>query len=308
VNWPQEISSLLAQVSLVNFNWNFMFFGCYDERPKFIENWIAFMLLPVFYAVFFMSRHYIYKSLKINPETGFVCCTFCGSTRSAFFGGVDWYMAAKSSLFMGNLLYLATLAKSLAVFACEQLPDGTYYMVGAPGVVCYEGDHVKLMVLASIAMVVYSIGWPLFLFFAFRISSRKFLLYNANFKGLLGFLYTRFELDRFWWHMVIVTHKLVMVMIKTFIFNSFYQCPLALTFTFFLMGAQAYAQPYASNVLDKLQSCAYTAQFIFLFFGLLFATEKGSNDLNELLTYGFFGTFFLMGAACTFVMYNDLRR
>ena len=150
-------------------------------------------------------------------------------------------------------------------------------------------------------------------------------------------------------------------MIKTFIFNSFYQCPLALTFTFFLMGAQvtknqstlaqhsllsmhvcdgpaqaclvqAYAQPYASNVLDKLQSCAYTAQFIFLFFGLLFATgnlstmlcisacqgtslckhgvvaEKGSNELNELLTYGFFGAFFLMGAACTFVIYNDLRR
>ena len=196
VNWPKSISSLLAQVSLVNFNWNFMFFGCYDERPKFIENWIAFMLLPVFYAVFFMSRHYIYKALEINPETGFVCCTFCGSTRSAFFGGVDFYGSLKSALFMGNLLYLGTLAKSLSIFACDQLPDGTYYMVGAPGVVCYEGDHVKLMVLASITMVVYSIGWPLFLFFAFRVSSRKFLLYNSSFKGLLGFLYTRFELDR----------------------------------------------------------------------------------------------------------------
>ena len=43
---------------------------------------------------------------------------------------------------------------------------------------------------------------------------------------------------RFWWHIVIVTHALVMVMIKTFLFNTFYQCPFALAFTFFLMGAQ----------------------------------------------------------------------
>ena len=43
---------------------------------------------------------------------------------------------------------------------------------------------------------------------------------------------------RYWWHCVIVTHKLTMVMIKTFLFNTFYQCPMALLFTFLLMGAQ----------------------------------------------------------------------
>ena len=199
VNWPTTISSLLAQVSLANFNWNFMFFACWDQRPKFIDNWVVSMLLPVFYAVFFMSRHYIYKALKIEPKGVLWCCTFCGRSISAlfpaFFGGAEFYESAFSALLMMNMLYVGTLAKSLGIFACDQLPDGTYYLVGAPGVVCYEGDHVKLMVLAVIAIVVYSFGWPLFLFVAFRVSARKFLLQDAKFKTMLGFVYNAFDLD-----------------------------------------------------------------------------------------------------------------
>jgi len=115
-------------------------------------------------------------------------------------------------------------------------------------------------------------------------------------------------MDRFWWHSVIVLHKFVMVMIKTFVFNSFYQCPIALTFTFFLMGAQAYAKPYASELLDRLQTAAYSAHFIYLFFGLLFATEKGGNDLNDLLTNLFFAVFGIMFAMCLYMVVNDLKR
>ena len=40
INWPEPIANLLAQVSVVNFNWNLMFFGCYEDRPNFMENWV----------------------------------------------------------------------------------------------------------------------------------------------------------------------------------------------------------------------------------------------------------------------------
>ena len=82
VNWPTAISKFLAQVSVVNFNWNLMFFGCYEDRPKLIENWIAFQLLPVFYAIFFFSRHYFYK--WTNIQSGSLGCTFFGSTPRSF--------------------------------------------------------------------------------------------------------------------------------------------------------------------------------------------------------------------------------
>ena len=108
---------------------------------------------------------------------------------------MNFYASLQATLFMGNLLYLATLSKSLMIFACERLPDGTYYMTQSPGMVCYEGDHTKLMVLAICTFVVYSLGWPVFLFFAFRVAQRKFMFRDPKFKGMLGFLYTRLEMD-----------------------------------------------------------------------------------------------------------------
>ena len=55
IDWPTEIKTLLTQISIVNFNWNLMFFACHDERPTFMTNWILFQLLPVFYALVFFS-------------------------------------------------------------------------------------------------------------------------------------------------------------------------------------------------------------------------------------------------------------
>jgi hypothetical protein len=129
---------------------------------------------------------------------------------------------------MGNLLYLATLNKSLIIFSCQQLPNGEYYLVDAPTVTCYTGDHAKLMVLAVVTMVFYTLGWPLFLSVAFRIADRKVLFYNPKFGGLLGFLYKRFEIEWFWWHAIVLAHKLAIVLTKIFLFNTFYQCPTAL--------------------------------------------------------------------------------
>ena len=109
------------------------------RAPKFIANWVLFQLLPVFYAAFFLGRHYISKwgqqaclcrrdirtclikgrdQLAIEaaapPRT--LCCTFCGMTPKSFFGSTDFYPSLQATLFMGNLLYLATLSKSLMIF------------------------------------------------------------------------------------------------------------------------------------------------------------------------------------------------
>ena len=54
---------------------------------------------------------------------------------------------------MGNILWLATLGKSLLIFACKPLPDGTQYLVAAPTVTCWENDHQTLVILATITFV-----------------------------------------------------------------------------------------------------------------------------------------------------------
>merc|ERR1740130_2071401 len=124
-------------------------------------------------------------------------------------------------------------------------------MIDAPTMTCYEGDHLILMGLACVTLVVYTIGWPCFLCVAFRIADRKHLLNTPKFGGFLGFLYKRFEHQCYWWHSIVLLHKLAIIMAKNFLFDNFYQCPVALITTFALMSAQAFTTPYASTMLDR---------------------------------------------------------
>ena len=310
INWPADIKEILKAIGVFNFNWNLMFFSCHDPRPTFLEDWVMFQLLPVYYLLFFFGRHYFYKHLwPAAWADDNTCFTFCGRSAKSFFGGTGWMASLHASLFMGNLLWLATLNKSLTMFACGQLPNGDYYLVDDPTVTCYAGDHLRLMILAIAALCIYTLGWPLFLAVAFRIAFRKkLLLGSAQFAGLLGFLYKRYEIQWFWWHTIIIAHKLAIVLTKIFLFNTFYQCPIAIVVTLVMMVLQSFARAYESTMLDRLQMAGYSTQFCLLFLGLLFATDKGSSKLNNFLANTFFVMFWSMVVACSCAVYRDLKR
>ena len=343
--------------------------------------------LQVFYGFFFFGRHYFYKHLW--PEawgSGESCFTFCGTTAKSFFGATDWTPSLQATLFMGNLLYLATLNKSLIIFACDQLPNGEYYLVDAPTVTCYTRDHEKLMLLASaslvsscqISPVMISNRWCAQLpgsvyrwmatvspgCFSDRWTKRALaqsqvrgehaenpcriewqgapcLLYRdcwgsytSDLRSSGGHVtmnpsHSCWELRcpaRFWWHAVVITHKLAIVMTKIFLFNTFYQCPIAICVTLFLLALvvghflihircmaeftgnrQAFARPFESTMLDRLQTLVYSSQFCLLFIGLLFATDKGTTTLNSMLTAIFFGIFWTTVSCCGFIVLRDLK-
>ena len=73
------------------------------------------------------------------------------------------------------------------------------------------------------------------------------------------------------------------------------------------MIGKAYARPFESSMLDRLQSSIYASQFCLLFMGLLFATDKGKYELNELGTKAFMIVFWITSAQCGFMVYRDLR-
>ena len=65
-----------------------------------------------------------------------------------------WGAAFKSSLFLLNMLYLAVTGKTLILFNCQPLGDGTQYLVAAPGAKCFQGDHLISLVLAALPLFV----------------------------------------------------------------------------------------------------------------------------------------------------------
>ena len=130
-------------------------------------------------------------------------------------------------------------------------------------------------------------------------------------------------------------------MAKNFLFDNFYQCPVALITTFALMSAQvdsttccslflpfhltlsnvsmapnlrpdqrwqAFTTPYASTMLDRLQTCAYGSQFLILFIGMLFATDRGEEGTktHDMLKLVFYLIFWTMGSIASLVGLRDI--
>ena len=88
------------------------------------------------------------------------------------------------------------------------------------------------------------------------------------------------------------------------------------------MAMQAYARPYESDSLDRLQTLVsspyrcqlltgeqvYACQFLFLFLGVLMSSPRGSADLKSTLEVTFFVLFCIAGLVCVLYLKKNVVR
>lgn len=293
IAWPRRVKEVLDILGIANFDLNLMLLGC-TLRPGFAANWVLHQIIPLFYAACYFGRHYLYKYLDRGEKR--METTLLGA----------WHC----TLFCLNLLYLTLTSKSLVLYSCAPVGDGgqDYYLVADPSISCYEGEHIALVIASIVPLICYTIGWPLVLMIAFSNAKQRHLFHDPDFKSMFGFIYTRFEMEWYFWHFSIIFHKFSIVVIKIFLFDRFSQAPCALLLTFLMMAGQTYARPYQSDSLDRLQTFVYGCQFLYLFIGVLLSTERGSTDQMQQLEVVFFLIFGIAAVVCVMYMRKNLLK
>ena len=58
--------------------------------------------------------------------------------------------AVKGTMCVGNMPYIGVTSQILSLFACNTLKPGSYYLVAAPCITCYEGASCVLLTLTLI--------------------------------------------------------------------------------------------------------------------------------------------------------------
>ena len=82
--------------------------------------------------------------------------------------------------------------KALNTFSCLQLRDCTLVLWIAPEVVCWEAaEHWAMVALSVLAILVYVIGIPAYVFCTMWYAHRKDKLKDPKWRFVLGFLYER---------------------------------------------------------------------------------------------------------------------
>ena len=179
-------------------------------------------------------------------------------------------------VFIAFTLFPTLVASIASMFNCTEKIGGVPYLFADLTVKCYEGWHNWFIVFASIGMIVYAIGIPLYVGLVVavrcpanedaakwtcrRCEMRSSEEYNTtSMRSRYAFLYNGYTTDRSRivasWESIVMLRKLAVTLVGSMIKDPYLQIMFALLILVVSALATAYVEPYETawlNLLDIL--------------------------------------------------------
>mmetsp|Transcript_31463 Transcript_31463/g.74760 ORF Transcript_31463/g.74760 Transcript_31463/m.74760 type:complete len:1288 (-) Transcript_31463:217-4080(-) len=186
----------------------------------------------------------------------------------------DTYIAGSASFL--NVVYHTMTLKSFEAFFCKELLDGTEYLVAGPSVLCWQGPHWGYLALSSFGLIIYTAGVPTLFFMILRYGKIHNLFRNSRFMRQWGWLYLRYEKEWYFWEVVIMIRRgLLVVVLVTCRTVPSIQLVAGIALVTCLITSHFYARPFISVSLDYLDTFSLVSLMGLLCTGSLFYAEDG---------------------------------
>eukprot|EP00736_Rhodelphis_marinus_P010229 Rmarinus@m.1319 len=268
LRWHEYLEPLLQLVSVVNFDVDFF-------SPQCLIPWnygsrIAIQLsVPFLVLVGLLIRDY----MRASP-----------TLRRVLRGGraMAWHNAVRGNVFPSDrtigtmvsvldVMYHTLTIKSLEPMFCRQMPDGSSVLWAGPSVICGSGVHLVLVAMGGLGILLYAIGIPVLFSYIFYFGYKHDMLAEPKFQKRYGFLFTRYEANYFWWHIMLIVRKLLLCIIMVCLSDSpVLQGGLALFVLLAGLMGQAYSRPFVQTQLDYLETMLVTTLVVFTYCGIMF--------------------------------------
>eukprot|EP00892_Ulva_mutabilis_P007624 jgi/Ulvmu1/5233/UM022_0026.1 len=147
-------------------------------------------------------------------------------------------------------------------FPFDMVPvnSGSYWALDT-GLQCWQGEHRNLVLYVGIpGLLLWCIGVPLLFFGALWRERRK--LQHAAVRAYLGFLYIGYRHQHFYWEVVIIMRKILVVAITTLVHGterSQLRLMLMLGIIWLALVMQVMLRPYAKNLLNRAEVVSLSA-------------------------------------------------
>ena len=105
-----------------------------------------------------------------------------------------------------------------------------------------------------------------------------------------------------------LTHKFLIVFIRVFMFDQYFQAPLALVVTMIVMLAYSFARPFESTAIDRLQMSCIMCEALTLVIGILSSTVEGAEVYSAEVEACFFVVFSLTMLCVLYMSVSELKQ
>jgi len=180
------------------------------------------------------------------------------------------------------LVHPSIVQMTFALLNCKKLGalDDDYYLIEDMGVQCWKGTHFVFVVAIAIPMLIfYVFGMPLFVLYRLYKNkaelTKEFKDVNPHIIDRYHFLIKGYEPRFYYWEIVIMIRKILMVSIAVFFsYDIQIQSLLATLLCVTALCVHSLACPYVTNAMDGLELLSLIGSFCTYFFGQFLFTES----------------------------------
>jgi len=221
VYFSPKVRIIYNYFRLIRLDFSFLRGDCHGQQFTLVNQFfISFVLLGVLYLFFILGALiYQYRTQAIPDEDE---SKSKGNTkqlmRDAYQNGqlnwkqIPWLSEPteprlmRAVIFLFYITYVQVAVQSLTQINCSYYPiyadlnppSSTLRLYADQTVVCFQGDHVGAAIIAIVALVVLSIGLPIYFLYKLRIAYQRGILMSKEFRSNWSFLYQGMHAKDYW--------------------------------------------------------------------------------------------------------------
>jgi hypothetical protein len=176
------------------------------------------------------------------------------------------------------LVYPNIVKMNFAVFSCQAIEAGEYWLIDNLDIRCWDTTHVAYSILVALPVIlIWGIGVPTLIWI--YLARHKHDLDWIENKLRFGFLYNGYRKGTFYWEFVILYRKILVICCAVFLGTISIQVQ-ALTVLLILLVflyMQSSTRPYSHPTLNELEMRGIMVASVTIYCGLYFLTD----DLDQ---------------------------
>jgi len=180
------------------------------------------------------------------------------------------------------MIHPSIVQMTFALLNCKKLGalDDDHYLMQDMTVKCWATSHLIFVLLVAVPMLIfYVFGMPLFVLYRLYLNrdelTKDFKQINKNIVNRYHFLFKGYEPEFYYWEIVIIIRKVLMVCVAVFFsYDIHIQSLLATLLVVTALCVHSLACPYVTDAMDGLELLSLFGSFCTYFFGQFLFTDS----------------------------------
>ncbi len=208
LNWPERVGGFLTILGVLDFDVDAIGPNCVFTSWRWQHDMYLQLLLPVLVFVVNKGQYLVAKLLLLMrcPRFRLLKWIGVGPANDEELSELGAELNMKVITFI-NMVYLTLVKYCVAAFVCEEVAPGKYALVDSPPMDCWTGEHKMAVVAASFGVLVYVIGFPVFVFTTLMRAHIAQKHTDPRVLRKYGELYNRYEAHGFGYEMMSIVRR-----------------------------------------------------------------------------------------------------